>query len=70
LAAGANPFPKRNIEAQMHNNHFSAENKQFTRAKRRELPDEFETFGDDERLAREHAEYFYEEYLHDVGALP
>ena len=25
--------------------------------------DDFETFGDDERLAREHAEYFYEEYL-------
>jgi hypothetical protein len=28
---------------------------------------EYETFGDDERLAREHAEYFYEEYLEDVG---
>lgn len=34
-------------------------------------PGEFETFGDDGRLAREHAEYFYEEYA-DVygGALP
>ena len=29
--------------------------------------DEYETFGDDERLAREHAEYFYEEYLEDAG---
>jgi len=28
---------------------------------------EYETFGDDERLAREHAEYFYEEYLEDAG---
>ena len=35
-----------------------------------DAPEEFETFGDDERLAREHAEYFYEEYLDDVGALP
>lgn len=34
-------------------------------------PGEFETFGDDERLARAHAEYFSEEYA-DVygGALP
>ena len=28
---------------------------------------EYETFGDDERLAREHVEYFYEEYLEDAG---
>jgi hypothetical protein len=28
---------------------------------------EYETFGDDERLAREHAEYFYEGYWEDAG---
>ena len=28
---------------------------------------EYEAFGDDERLAREHVEYFYEEYLEDAG---
>jgi hypothetical protein len=32
--------------------------------------DQFETLGDDERLTREHAEYFYEEYLEDAGYLP
>jgi hypothetical protein len=30
---------------------------------------EYEIFGDDERLAREHVEYFYEEYLEDAGYL-
>jgi hypothetical protein len=29
-----------------------------------------ETFGDDERLAREHAQHFYEEYPHDGRYLP
>ena len=28
---------------------------------------EYETFGDDERLARERAEYFYEGYREDAG---
>ena len=28
---------------------------------------EYETVGDDERLAREHAEYFYEVYREDAG---
>ena len=28
---------------------------------------EYETFGDDGRLAREHVEYFYGEYLEDAG---
>jgi hypothetical protein len=32
--------------------------------------DEYETFGDDERLAREHAEYFSEDYHPDFGSLP
>ena len=31
--------------------------------------DEYETFGDDERLAGEHAEYFSEDQYVDLGGL-
>jgi hypothetical protein len=34
---------------------------------RPEAAGQYETFGDDERLAREHAEYFCEGYLEDAG---
>jgi hypothetical protein len=36
---------------------------------RADAADEYETFGEDERLAREHVEYFYQEYLEDAGYL-
>ena len=31
---------------------------------------EYETFDEDARADRKHAEYFYEEYLEDAGYLP
>ena len=43
----------------MHNIRIPLDFKQFSRP---DTQDEYETFGDNERLAREHAEYFSEDY--------